>query len=75
MNEFGLKIAGQECHELGPPYKASVTYTSRLFGGRATYTCDENYELFGVQSRFCQANGSWSGTEPRCDEKGKEIKN
>uniref|UniRef100_A0A0P5PLV4 Sushi, von Willebrand factor type A, EGF and n=1 Tax=Daphnia magna TaxID=35525 RepID=A0A0P5PLV4_9CRUS len=57
----------RECHdELGNPDKGSVILTGRLFGDRAIYTCEERYRLVGVEFRLCQADGSWSATEPSC---------
>lgn len=61
----------RECHdELGNPDKGSVILTGRLFGDRAIYTCEEGYRLVGVEFRLCQADGSWSATEPSCHKTG-----
>ena len=32
----------------------------------ATYTCDDQYDLYGSQSRTCQADHTWGGEEPSC---------
>lgn len=48
----------------GKPYlqngKVNVT------GSTATFSCDSDYELNGVQSLSCQ-NGTWSGQVPTCE--------
>ena len=71
LNEIhsGL-FADKECHELGDPDKGKVILTGRLFADRAIYTCDEGYRLVGVEFRLCQADGSWSATEPSCHKNG-----
>ncbi|ESO92606.1 hypothetical protein LOTGIDRAFT_233055 [Lottia gigantea] len=40
-----------------------VTIDSR----NARYHCDDGFNLVGQQERFCEENGTWSGTEPYCD--------
>ncbi|XP_066297658.1 mannan-binding lectin serine protease 1-like isoform X1 [Branchiostoma lanceolatum] len=32
----------------------------------AIYRCDEFYEMVGEGTRFCEANGKWTGNEPSC---------
>jgi len=44
----------------------TVTVSERHFAGRATYTCPHGYHVVGLQSRLCQADGKWAGTEPAC---------
>lgn len=65
-----LEMTDRECHELGDPDKGSVILTGRLFADRAIYTCEEGYRLVGVEFRLCQADGSWSATEPSCHKMG-----
>jgi len=38
-------------------------------GFMATYFCDEGYDLVGDNNRVCQADGSWTGSDPTCDGK------
>lgn len=40
-------------------------------GAVATYSCNPNFALMGVERRVCQANGTWSQTDPACV--GKQI--
>uniref|UniRef100_A0AAG5DBD4 Sushi domain-containing protein n=1 Tax=Anopheles atroparvus TaxID=41427 RepID=A0AAG5DBD4_ANOAO len=56
----------RECPELTQPSLGSVTLSGKHFGSRATYTCPHGYHVVGLQSRLCQADGSWAGSEPVC---------
>ena len=31
-----------------------------------SFTCNTGYELTGSDTRTCQSDGSWSGSEPAC---------
>jgi len=37
-------------------------------GDTCSFTCNTGYELTGSDTRTCQSNGSWSGTETMCRE-------
>uniref|UniRef100_A0A8W7PH35 Uncharacterized protein n=1 Tax=Anopheles coluzzii TaxID=1518534 RepID=A0A8W7PH35_ANOCL len=56
----------RECPDLSQPSLGSVTLSGKHFGSRATYTCPHGYHVVGLQSRLCQADGSWAGSEPVC---------
>ena len=49
-----------------PPRRdyVTVSYTSRMEGAEAVYSCNEGYERFDASS-FCENNGQWS--EPQID--------
>lgn len=36
----------------------------------ATYVCNNGYELQGPQRRICRVKENWTGSEPKCIEKG-----
>lgn len=58
-----------DCGALSSPSNGNVSTTSTTFGGTATYACISGYQLTGNAGsamRSCQADGSWSGTEPTC---------
>ena len=46
-----------------------VSFNATAEGSTATYGCVAGYELNGDTTRTCQANGTWSGTEPQCQGK------
>ncbi|XP_012545704.3 uncharacterized protein LOC101741571 isoform X2 [Bombyx mori] len=58
----------RECPELEQPEIGKVTFTGRLFGDKAVYSCPHGYHVVGLQSRSCQADGKWAGQPPACKE-------
>ena len=40
---------------------------TRTIGTRAVYSCGSSYQLIGETKRVCEANGNWTGNEPRCE--------
>ena len=61
-------IAAVDCGTLSHPPNGRVDVTTTTFGSAALYDCDQGYALSGSAMRNCQANGTWSGTEPTCGE-------
>ena len=38
-----------------------------VFESQATYTCNDGFAISsGDDTRTCEANGEWSGSEPTC---------
>ena len=37
-------------------------------GGTCSFTCNTGYELTGSDTRTCQSDGSWSGSDDVCKE-------
>ncbi|XP_066142350.1 sushi, von Willebrand factor type A, EGF and pentraxin domain-containing protein 1 [Euwallacea fornicatus] len=56
----------RECPEPEEIASGSVTASGRLFGERATYSCEHGFHVVGLQSRTCQADGQWAGQAPAC---------
>lgn len=56
----------RECPALEQPPTGAVTVSGNHFGSRAVYTCPHGYHVVGLQSRLCQADGTWAGSEPIC---------
>ena len=44
----------------------NVTFNTE-FNSQATYTCDTGFDLLGNNTRTCQADGSWTSTDPTCE--------
>ena len=56
------------CGTLFPPGFGEITFTmDRAFGSEAIYSCFTGFEILGMESRFCQADGQWNGTAPICE--------
>lgn len=56
------------CPSLTAPSHGAVTTSPGLtYLSVATYACDVGYSLSSTLRRACQADKSWSGTEPTCD--------
>ena len=64
-----LHFSVSMCSNLEPPQNGNIVTTSTQFGGKATYSCTEGYQLEGDEVRTCQANGFWSGSAPFCSSK------
>ena len=70
-------ITDIQCENLSPPANgnASCSY-SRVGvvykGDTCSFTCNTGYELTGSDTRTCQSDGSWSGTEVVC-RKGSQL--
>lgn len=57
------------CPSLVAPANGSVDRTTGMENDVARYSCDSNYVLTGNDSsttRTCQANGTWTGSDPTC---------
>ena len=62
-----IEIPPSPCPELTDPANGMVTWTGLTPGSTATYTCNEGFELNGVQTRTCQSDATWSDDPPTCD--------
>jgi len=56
------------CPNLSATSVLSVTMSDLTYvsNGVATYTCAAGYSMLGSNTRTCQADGTWSGSEPTC---------
>ena len=55
------------CPSLSSPANGNVVLSSGLvMGSTATYTCNNGYKATYTTTRYCQADGQWSGGEPSC---------
>ena len=56
-----------DCGPLTNPANGMVDVSQGTTLGRmATYTCIDEYQLIGEQTRTCEAGGDWSGDAPSC---------
>ena len=46
---------------------------NRNFGSEAIYSCVTGFEIIGMGSRFCLANGAWNGSAPTCQSESKNT--
>ena len=56
-----------DCGPLSNPTNGGVTTTGTIYQSTAIYNCNNGYIRSGGQTRTCQANGEWSGSEPACN--------
>uniref|UniRef100_A0A8C5X9R7 Fibulin 7 n=1 Tax=Malurus cyaneus samueli TaxID=2593467 RepID=A0A8C5X9R7_9PASS len=54
------------CPALQAPADGRKFGTKYLVDHEVHFTCDPGFQLLGSSTRMCQANGSWTGQEPRC---------
>ena len=59
-------IAAVNCGALPPVRHGRTVTNGTMFQSVANYTCDNGYNLVGVQRRMCENNAVWSGVEPEC---------
>lgn len=56
-----------DCMTLPDPEFGKVNVSGGTqYGNTAKYECNIGYLVNGSSARICQANGEWSGLEPRC---------
>lgn len=61
-----------DCGYPGHPINGSVnTVNGTTFGQFVRYSCDIGFELEGIISSRCSANGIWTANAPTCKIKGK----
>ena len=56
-----------QCPSLNIPNgMVEISPNDRTINSTATYSCNNGLSLDGNSVRFCQMDGTWSGTEPTC---------
>lgn len=56
----------KECPELPDPPHGQVQLTGRQFNDLAVYTCDDGYQIIGLDQVICNSDGVWSDGQPSC---------
>ncbi|XP_032226040.1 mannan-binding lectin serine protease 1 isoform X1 [Nematostella vectensis] len=54
------------CGNPGEPSHGSAVSRQYTYKATTNYKCNHMFSLHGDQTRTCQADGSWSGTVPKC---------
>ena len=59
------------CDNLSTPANGNISCSSGRVGvgydgDACSFTCNTGYELTGSDTRTCQSDGSWSGTDGVC---------
>ena len=62
-----------DCGDLEDPVNGQVSLDETVFESIATYMCDPGFVLIGNIERICQADGTWSGTEPACEGQSRKM--
>ena len=60
-----------DCGHPGNLTNGNVNITGTGFEDKATYSCDDGYELVGPSERFCLSNDQWTSDAPICNIIGK----
>ena len=61
-----------QCDNIVAPANGEITSCSSgrvgvgYEGDACSFTCNSGYELTGSDTRTCQSNGSWSGSDVMC---------
>ena len=55
------------CPDLTDPANGMVVMAGSSVGDTATYSCNSGFELVGIQTVTCQADGMWSDPPPTCE--------
>ena len=56
-----------ECPALTNPLNGIVSVDGgHFYDSKATYKCDDGFELDGTETRQCKLNGEWADDAPVC---------
>lgn len=70
-----ITVNKTECTNLTTPVNGQMTCSSGELGvgyegDSCSFACDTGYNLTGSDTRSCQGNGSWNGTDTVCKAAG-----
>lgn len=54
------------CGHPGRPRHGNISESGFTYQKKVTFYCNRHYELDGQKERYCQADGKWSGEQPKC---------
>ena len=55
-----------DCGDPGTPWHGYLSGAVFTYNSKVTFSCRAKHHLSGNTERLCQANGQWSGQQPRC---------
>ena len=55
-----------DCGDPGTPWHGYLHGSNFKYGSKVTFSCRAQHHLDGEAERACQANGQWSGEQPKC---------
>ena len=59
-------IPAIRCEPLRPLINGTILGTEMLYGAVVRYRCNVGFRMEGPEKRTCQADGTWSDSEPTC---------
>ena len=65
-NFFVISYSARDCGLLSVPTNGSSSGNLTTFPNKVVFGCDDGFILVGSDTRGCQANGSWSGSQTFC---------
>ena len=54
------------CGHPGKPRHGNITESGFTYQKVVSFSCNKYFELQGDRTRQCQADGKWSGEQPKC---------
>ena len=54
------------CYQLEAPDNGKMECTGNHYQDVCSFSCDEGYELTGSDTRTCQSDANWSGSDAEC---------
>ena len=67
LSIFIVSFSALSCPNLSSPSNGNIALSSSNFvGSIATYSCNSGYKATFSSTRYCQADGQWSGGAPSC---------
>ena len=61
-------LSSVSCTPLDGPDNGVIDCTGSVYGDTCSFTCDDGYELIGSDTRTCQSDGNWNGSEAKCEQ-------
>ena len=72
FHNYYYNVIDIQCYNLSEPANGEITSCSSgrvcvgYEGDTCSFTCNTGYELIGSDTRTCQSDGSWNGSDIKC---------